>query len=35
MKSARCWWLTPVILDTEEAKIRRIMVLSQSQANSS
>jgi hypothetical protein len=23
---ARCWWLTPVILGTWEAEIRRIMV---------
>jgi hypothetical protein len=27
--SARCWWLTPVILATQEADIRRIMVQSQ------
>jgi hypothetical protein len=26
---ARCWWLTPVILATQEAEIRRIMVQSQ------
>jgi hypothetical protein len=26
---ARCWWLTPVILATWEAEIRRIMVRSQ------
>jgi hypothetical protein len=25
----RCWWLTPVILVTQEAKIRKIMVGSQ------
>jgi hypothetical protein len=24
--TARCWWLTPVIIATQEAKIRRIMV---------
>jgi hypothetical protein len=23
---ARCWWLTPVILATQEAEIRRITV---------
>jgi hypothetical protein len=27
--SARCWWFTPVILATQEAKIRRIVVQSQ------
>jgi hypothetical protein len=27
---ARCWWLMPVILATQEAKIRRIVVRSQS-----
>jgi hypothetical protein len=26
---ARHWWLTPVILPTEEAEIRRMMVQSQ------
>jgi hypothetical protein len=26
---ARCWWLTPVILATQEAEIRRIGVPSQ------
>jgi hypothetical protein len=26
---ARCWWLTPVILATLEAEIRRIVVQSQ------
>jgi hypothetical protein len=26
---ARCWWLTPVILATQEAEIRRIIVQSQ------
>jgi hypothetical protein len=26
---ARCWWLTPVILATQEAEIRRIMAQSQ------
>jgi hypothetical protein len=26
---ARYWWLTPVILATQEAEIRRIMVRSQ------
>jgi hypothetical protein len=25
----RCWWLTPVILATQEAEIRRIMVQNQ------
>jgi hypothetical protein len=25
-----CWWLTPVILATQEAEIRRIVVPSQS-----
>jgi hypothetical protein len=30
---ARCWWLTPVILATQEAEIRRIMLHSQPQAN--
>jgi hypothetical protein len=25
----RCWWLTPVILATQEAEIRRITVRSQ------
>jgi hypothetical protein len=29
MYIARHWWLTPVILSTEEAVIRRIMVQSQ------
>jgi hypothetical protein len=30
LKLAKCWWLiTPVILDTQEAEIRRIMVQSQ------
>jgi hypothetical protein len=27
--TARCWWLTPVILATQEAEIRRISVQSQ------
>jgi hypothetical protein len=27
--SAGCWWLTPLILPTEEAEIRRIAVRSQ------
>jgi hypothetical protein len=31
---ARCWWLTPVILATWEAEIRRITVRSQPQTNS-
>jgi hypothetical protein len=26
---ARCWWLTPVLLASQEAKIRRNMVGSQ------
>jgi hypothetical protein len=25
---AGCWWLTPVLLDTQEAEIRKIEVLS-------
>jgi hypothetical protein len=29
------WWLRPVILATQEAKIRRLEVQSQPQANSS
>jgi hypothetical protein len=29
MCPARCWWLTPVILATWEAEIRRIMAGSQ------
>jgi hypothetical protein len=29
-KEAQCWWLTPVILDAQEAEIRRIMVQGQS-----
>jgi hypothetical protein len=28
-KIVKCWWLTPVILATQEAEIRRIMVQSQ------
>jgi hypothetical protein len=28
-ETARCWWLTPVILATQEAEIRRIAVWSQ------
>jgi hypothetical protein len=28
-KAARHWWLTPLILGTQEAEIRRIMVQSQ------
>jgi hypothetical protein len=27
--AARCWWLTPVILASQEAEVRRIMVGSQ------
>jgi hypothetical protein len=27
--SAKSWWLTPVILATQEAEVRRIMVQSQ------
>jgi hypothetical protein len=34
-KSARCQWLTPVILATQEAEIRRSKVRSQLQTNSS
>jgi hypothetical protein len=34
VKPARCQWLTPVILATQEAEIRRIVNQSQSQANS-
>jgi hypothetical protein len=26
---ARCWWLTPIILATQEAKIRRVVFQSQ------
>jgi hypothetical protein len=32
---AGCWWLTPVILASREAEIRRIEVQSQHQVNSS
>jgi hypothetical protein len=32
---ARHWWLTPIILATWEAQIRRIMVQNQSWASSS
>jgi hypothetical protein len=31
----RHWWLTPVIISTQEAEIRRITVQSQTRANSS
>jgi hypothetical protein len=31
LKIAKCWWLTPIILATQEAEIRRIKVRSQSQ----
>jgi hypothetical protein len=34
-KDASCWWLTPIILATPKAKIKRIAVQSQPQANSS
>jgi hypothetical protein len=30
----RCWWLTPVILATQDAEIRRIAVQKLAQANS-
>jgi hypothetical protein len=33
--SSRCRWLTPIILATQEAEIRRITVQSQSWINSS
>jgi hypothetical protein len=29
MRLAKCWWLTPIILATQEAEIRRIEVQSQ------
>jgi hypothetical protein len=32
--SARYWWLTPVILATQKAEIRRIIIRSQPLANS-
>jgi hypothetical protein len=32
--TAGCWWITPVILATQEAEIIRITVQSQPQANS-
>jgi hypothetical protein len=35
MTTDKCWWLMPVILTTQEEEIRRIMVQSQLQANSS
>jgi hypothetical protein len=34
-KQAGCWWLTPVILTTQEAEIRKIAVQSQPWSNSS
>jgi hypothetical protein len=34
-KDARCWWLTPAILATQEAEVRRIPVQSKLQVNSS
>jgi hypothetical protein len=34
-KTNWCQWITPVILDTQEAEIRRIKVQSQPRANSS
>jgi hypothetical protein len=32
--TARCWWLTPVILAAQEAELRRIAVLKPAWANS-
>jgi hypothetical protein len=29
VSSGKCWWLTPTILATQEAEIKRIMVQSQ------
>jgi hypothetical protein len=34
-KASRNWWLTPIILATQEAEIKRIAVQSQPWANSS
>jgi hypothetical protein len=30
-RTVRCWWLTPVILATQEAEIKRIKIQSQPQ----
>jgi hypothetical protein len=29
-QAAKCWWFKPIILATQEAEIRRIMIRSQS-----